>query len=161
MKISPNKTGQSRLKKWFYNRERTPNVIGSSPADNLRDTISIGASTALVGAAAAGTVAAVGAGALMATALAVPLAVAGAIGGAILAGVTQEAAGALLQTGPSYDEGGALAGGGVMGGLVGAGAAVAAGFGAAPLTVALAAVGIAGGLMALASAGIKAAEARA
>lgn len=156
MNISPHRAGQSRLKTWFYNKERTPGVIGSSPADNLRDMVSIAASTAAVAGASAATVTALGAGALAATALAVPLAVAGAVGGALIASVSQEAAGALLRTERINDEGGMIVGGGVTGALVGAGGAIAAGFGAAPLAIALGGVGALVGLTALAGLGARA-----
>ncbi len=156
MNISNAQPSLSRLKNWFYDRERTPGVIGSSPADNVRDSVTMGASTGVVAAVSAGVVSALGTGVLASIALAVPVAVVGLIGGGLIAGLGQEAMGALLRTGPSNDEGGALVGGGVLGALVGAGGAIAAGLGVAPLTVAVAAVGAVAGLMTLAALGMKA-----
>lgn len=153
--VSHAQTQPSPWKSWFYNRERTPGVIGSSPADHLRDSVALGAGTAAVAAVSTSAVAALGTGVLASIALAVPVAVVGLIGGGLIAGIGQEAMGAILHTGPSNDEGGALAGGGVLGALVGAGGAIAAGLGAAPLTVAVAAVGAVAGLMTIAAMGMK------
>lgn len=136
---------------WFYNRERTPGVISESPADQLRDTVSIAATTAGVSVLAAGVVNGLGYGALGATALAVPLALGGALAGGLASGITQEAVGYLIGARPDNDAGmGAIAGGAVVSAIAAGAGAIAAGFGADPSTIAATAAAASGGFLILA-----------
>lgn len=142
---------QVKKPNWFYNRNRKPGVIGASPADNLRDTVSLAGSVALTSGAAAAVISSMGTGALASTALAVPAAVAGGLIGAFASPLLQSGLGTVIGAKPGNDDGmGAIAGGAVASGLAAGAGAIAAGFGADPTIVALTAAGVGAGFLTIA-----------
>lgn len=144
---------QQPKESWFYNKNRRPGVSGQSPADVLRDTVSMGLSTTAVSALAAGAVSYAGAGPLATTALVIPLVVGGAISGGLASGLSTGLLGLAIGAPPNTDEGtGAIAGGALMCGLAAGVGAIAAGFGATPGGVAATAAAVSGGIVVLATA---------
>jgi hypothetical protein len=151
MNISSTIRHQKPKECWFYNRHRRPGVSGESPADQVRDTLSIGLSSAAISALAAGAVSYVGAGPLGASAMALPLVIGGGIAGGLACGLSSELIGLAMNARPTSDAGtGAIAGGAVVCGLAAGAGAIAAGFGSSPGAVAATTAAISGGIFLLA-----------
>jgi len=125
---------------WFTAPRIKNNTIYSSPAENVADAVALSSNVVGVATGAAALASALSPGILGGAALTVAGAVAGCVVGGIGSGIVKE--GALHLFGSDRgDDGGAIAGGAVLGTLSGAGGALAGSLGAGPGGVALAALG--------------------
>lgn len=141
---------QTKKPNWFYNKERKPGVISSSPAEMVRDCVSFTTTMGVVGGATAAVVRSMAPGVLGTIALTAASVAAGAVVGSVGTLAAQQATGAVLRVQDDGDVGAGVAGL-VYGGIVGGASALAASLGADPTTVGLTSAGTMGGLGIMAS----------